>query len=40
MVGECNVKIRAELLAGRYDWFRPIHNTHLMNGMIKANKDL
>jgi hypothetical protein len=29
IVGEINVKLRAELLQGRYDWFRPIHSTYV-----------
>lgn len=35
-----NMKFRADIISGRYDWFRPIHNTHVSNGMIKANKEL
>ncbi|KRX09647.1 hypothetical protein PPERSA_09317 [Pseudocohnilembus persalinus] len=40
IVGEINLKLRNDLLNGRYDWFRPIHNCHIQNGMIKANKEL
>ena len=34
------MKLRAELIQGRYDWFRPIHNTYIQNLMVKSNKDL
>ena len=40
IAGEINLKFRAELISGRYDWFKPIHNVHIQNLMIKANKDL
>jgi hypothetical protein len=40
MVGEMHLKVREELMCGRYDWFKPIYGTNIEASMIKANKDL
>ena len=40
MVGDMHLKVREELLCGRYDWFKPIYGTNIEASMIKANKDL
>ena len=40
VVSECHLKFRFDVRDGRYDWFRPIHNTHLQDTFIKVNKDL
>lgn len=40
IVSDCHLKFRFDLRDGRYDWFRPIYNTHLQDTFIKVNKDL
>jgi hypothetical protein len=40
MVGDMHLKVREELICGRYDWFKPIYATNIEASMIKANKDL
>lgn len=40
MVGDMHLKVREELLCGRYDWFKPIYATNIEASMIKANKEL
>jgi len=39
-VGDMHLKVREELMCGRYDWFKPIYGTNIESSMIKANKDL
>lgn len=39
-VGEAQIQLRNMLVNADYDWFRPIFNTHLMQAMIKANREL
>ncbi|EAR83930.2 hypothetical protein TTHERM_00773400 (macronuclear) [Tetrahymena thermophila SB210] len=39
-VSEAQIQVRNAMVNGDYDWFRPIYNTHVMQGMIKANRDL
>lgn len=40
-VAENHLKVRAELIKGKYDWYRPIYNiNHITHDMVKANRDL
>jgi hypothetical protein len=39
-VSEMHIKVRGELKAGRYDWFKPIYGSNILEYMIKANKEL
>lgn len=39
-VSEIHIKVRGELKAGRYDWFKPIYGSNILEYMIKANKEL
>lgn len=39
-VAEMHVEFRRDLFEGRYDWYKPIHNTVIEEQMKEANRDL
>ena len=39
-VSEMHLKVRGDLKVGRYDWFKPIYGSNILEYMIKSNKEL
>ena len=39
-VADMHISFRSEIAAGRYDWFKPIYNSPILEYMVKANREL